>query len=182
VVDAEWALERGYDEIVLIGHSNNTYILGQSLRGLSSMKFKNVALAGSVLPRDFSWRELMSGNDPQVERLRNDCANTDWPVGFLCSGLRGLRRKDIGTGGYEGFLEDDEKMLQYWFHSSSKPKHLVKEKPAFSLLSRLAPWLFRILVVILFVVLAFALWNQNVNAAIAAAAILTAIYITLKVL
>jgi pimeloyl-ACP methyl ester carboxylesterase len=189
-----------------IGHSNGTYILGQSLRALSAMKFDRVMLAGSVLPRSFGWHELMSGSDPQVGVLRNDCANADWPVGFLCSGLTGLWRRDVGTGGYEGFLQDDEKVFQYWFHEgghgaalseenlasianflasgdgSSKPPHLGRERPGFSLLSRLAPWLFRLLLACLILALALAAWKGNVALALGVIAALVVVTFVLKVL
>lgn len=165
-----------------VGHSNGTYILGESLRALPAMQFERVALAGSVLPRDFGWRELMRGDNPQVGVLRNDCANTDVPVGLLCSGLTGLRRRDIGTGGFEGFLHDDERVFQHWFHDgghsaaldednldsiarflgsgaqSEPPPGLTQGKPYFGLLSRLARWLFPVLVMIVLGAAAYAAW------------------------
>ena len=74
--------------ISYIGHSNGTYLLGQSLRDIPGMRFEHAALAGSVLPRDFDWKTCIARN--QVKRLRVDGSNRDWPVGFLCSALRGL--------------------------------------------------------------------------------------------
>lgn len=65
------------------------------------MQFKNVALAGSVLPVDYPWGERIS--EGQITRVRNDRANRDWPVALLCSGLRGLWMRDVGTGGFDGF-------------------------------------------------------------------------------
>lgn len=189
-----------------VGHSNGTYVLGQSLRALSAMKFDHVVLAGSVLPRDFEWRKLMSGNEPQVKVLRNDCANADWPVGFLCSGLTGLWRRDVGTGGYEGFHHDDQRVFQYWFHEgghgaalddenltsianflisgneSSKPPHLSNEKKGFGLLSRLAPWIFKLLLVSLIAVLILAIWWQSYALALGVAGTLIMLAFVLKVL
>lgn len=165
-----------------VGHSNGTYILGESLRALPAMHFERVALAGSVLPRDFGWRELMRGDNPQVGVLRNDCANTDVPVGVLCSGLTGLRRRDIGIGGFEGFLHDDERVFQYWFHdgghsaalnednldsiarflasgnNSPPPARLVHGKPYFGRLSRVAYYLFPVLLAVVLGVAAYAAW------------------------
>ena len=189
-----------------IGHNNGTYILGQSLRALSAMKFDRVVLAGSVLPRDFEWRGLMSGSAPQVNVLRNDCANADWPVGFLCNGLSGLWRRDVGTGGYEGFHQDDERVFQYWFHEgghgaalneenlgsiasflvsgdeTSQPPHLAKEKSGFALLSRLAPWIFRLLVASLIAAVVLALWAKSGTVALVVAVILVIIAFVLKVI
>jgi hypothetical protein len=188
-----------------VGHSNGTYILGQSLKSLTAMHFDRVFLAGSVLPRDFPWRELMSGTPPQVNILRNDCANSDWPVGFLCSGLTGLARRDIGTGGYEGFLHDDRRVFQYWFHEgghgaalekaninsiagfllkgddSSKPRNLVGEKRGFSFLSRLAPSVFRVVVLLLAGAFAFAAYTSSIEIALGVGAALVIVAFVLKV-
>jgi hypothetical protein len=84
-----------------LGHSNGTYLLGQSLQQLSGMRFSKVVLAGSVLPRDFDWRPLKLTN--QISDMWNHCSRFDIPVAILCNALRGLRMKDVGTGGYDGF-------------------------------------------------------------------------------
>lgn len=155
-------------EFHFVGHSNGTYVLGESLRALSGMRFRRVALAGSVLPRDFPWRETMKLG--QVAELRNDQSNEDFPVGFLCSGLRGLGIHDIGVAGFEGFNDDDNHIVQFAFHEGGHGAALEsqnldsivdflahgvrmgrlelrgEEKQWFGLLSRAAPWLFRILV------------------------------------
>jgi pimeloyl-ACP methyl ester carboxylesterase len=88
-------------EFDFIGHSNGTYILGHCLARVPGMQFKNVVLAGSVLPVDYPWGQRIS--DGQVTRIRNDRAGHDWPVGILCSALRGLFMRDVGTGGFDGF-------------------------------------------------------------------------------
>ena len=87
----------------IIAHSNGSYILGHSLRTTPGMRFDHVALAGSVLPRDF-WQGFRDGRlRCQVDRIRNHRAKRDWPVAVLCSALRGLRMRDIGTAGFAGF-------------------------------------------------------------------------------
>ncbi len=88
-------------QISFIGHSNGTYLLGQSLRALSGMRFERVALIASVLPSDFKWEDLFLAD--RVGAVRNDRSNRDFPVAVLCSILRGLRMRDVGTGGYFGF-------------------------------------------------------------------------------
>jgi len=88
-------------EFNIIAHSNGTYLLGQSLLATPGMQFTHVALAGSVLPPKFPWGELRARG--QVVRVRNDRANRDWPVALLCNALRGLRMRDVGTGGVAGF-------------------------------------------------------------------------------
>jgi pimeloyl-ACP methyl ester carboxylesterase len=100
-------------EFNFIGHSNGTYILGQSLKHIPGMRFKNVVLAGSVLPIDYPWVERIQ--TLQVQSIRNDRANRDVPVGLLCSALRyGLFMRDIGTGGYEGFSGASTKEVAYY--------------------------------------------------------------------
>jgi hypothetical protein len=94
-----------------IGHSNGTYLLGESLRSLPDMCFERVVLVGSVLPNDYPWNDRLK--DKQVASLRVDCSCYDWPVGWLCSGLRSIGMKDVGTGGYSGFLYPTNPMLKY---------------------------------------------------------------------
>jgi hypothetical protein len=85
-----------------VGHSNGTYILGQTLRELPSMEFDRVYLAGSVLPKEFDWRDIAERQN-RVERVINVCATRDAPVAFLCRILRWFGMRDVGVGGYEGF-------------------------------------------------------------------------------
>ena len=87
--------------ISFIGHSNGTYLFGESLKSLPGMKFENAVLVGSVLPRNFVWQPHFEHN--QIKRLRVDGSNLDWPVGILCSALRAVGMLDIGTGGFLGF-------------------------------------------------------------------------------
>ena len=94
-------------EFDIIAHSNGTYILGQSLKKTPGMRFKNVALAGSVLPTSFSWKDLK--DNKQVDRVRNHRANRDYPVAILCNALRGLQMRDVGTAGFTGFVGGNEK-------------------------------------------------------------------------
>lgn len=86
-----------------IGHSNGTYIWGQSLLSTPSMRFKNVVLAAPVLPTDFDWAGLFGRK--QVERVRYDIASWDWPVGILCPILRALGFHDVGPSGVVRFGE-----------------------------------------------------------------------------
>lgn len=144
-----------------IGHSNGTYKMGRSLEAIPAMRFERVALAGSVLPTTYDW--LSRVDRKQVAGVRNDRARRDVPVGILCSALRGLRMRDIGTAGVDGFQwEDPAKTEVYYFDgghgaalgednlqrlaayvmdgSVEKPQGLpVEQKPSFALFSRLAP-------------------------------------------
>ncbi|MFM9697858.1 hypothetical protein [Streptomyces europaeiscabiei] len=95
--------------IHFVGHSNGTYMLGQSLRHVVALRFNRVYLAGSVLPRDFPWLDL---DGPQIGALVNACGAKDKPVAWLCSGLRGFGMRDIGTAGFAGFLDGPARTVQ----------------------------------------------------------------------
>jgi hypothetical protein len=100
--------------IHFIGHSNGTYILGQALTDVPAVRFDHVFLAGSVLPRNYDWRERAERH--QIAQLRNDQATHDVPVGVLCNLRRGMRSRDVGTGGFEGFLESFDEMHTVEYH------------------------------------------------------------------
>lgn len=97
-----------------IGHSNGTYLLGHSLTAVQGIEFSRVALIGSVLPSEFDWMTIL--NRGQVKLIRNERARDDVPVGYLCSGLRGLGMKDVGTGGMLGFYQDHPNKAElFWY-------------------------------------------------------------------
>lgn len=99
-----------------IGHSNGTYLLGHALARLPGMRFRRVVLAGSVLPAEYDWAQRF--NRRQADVVHNHCANRDVPVGVLCSALRGLRMRDVGTAGYTGFLwaGDSARIREFHYH------------------------------------------------------------------
>lgn len=87
---------------VCCGHSNGTYLLGHAMLEFQGVRFKRVFLAGSVLPQEFDWRTI--GIRDQVQQVRNDMANADVPVGFLCAALSiSPFHRDLGIGGFRGF-------------------------------------------------------------------------------
>lgn len=92
--------------IDVIAHSNGTYILGESLEHLPSMRFDRVAILGSVLPTDYSWRARRALG--QVGVVRSDRAADDKVVALLASSLHGLGMSDVGTSGWRGFDESAE--------------------------------------------------------------------------
>jgi pimeloyl-ACP methyl ester carboxylesterase len=96
-----------------IGHSNGTYLLGESLRTVPGMTFERAALVGSVLPADYDWSERARRG--QIKSLRIDGSCYDWPVGWLCSALQGVGMRDIGTGGFVGFTTTVKKDEFFWY-------------------------------------------------------------------
>lgn len=109
-----------------VGHSNGTYMLGQALKYVASIRFDRVFLAGSVLPAEFDWRG--HADKRQVGRLVNVCASKDKPVAWLCSGLRGLRMRDIGVGGFTGFQEVPPTAEQYRYLPGGHGAALAPER------------------------------------------------------
>lgn len=87
-----------------VGHSNGTYLLGRAVWSVSGVRFDRVYLAGSVLPAEFPWLKFLE-TTRQISLIRSDRGSRDIPVALLAQGLRGLRMKDIGGGGFEGFAD-----------------------------------------------------------------------------
>jgi triacylglycerol esterase/lipase EstA (alpha/beta hydrolase family) len=116
-------------EFNIIAHSNGTYMLGHILKRTPGMRFRNVVLAGSALPQDYDWDDLMdpnTGGGTQVRRVLNELASHDFPVGILCSALRGLNlfgRKDIGTAGFAGFPGSSVRSVGYHKGGHSRALH-----------------------------------------------------------
>jgi hypothetical protein len=92
-------------------HSNGTFVIANALQRCRGMLFERVYFAGSVLPRRFPWDRLLGS---QVGLLRNDCASTDYPVGFLCGGLESLD-STLGTAGLHGFTHEGQGIIQTRF-------------------------------------------------------------------
>jgi pimeloyl-ACP methyl ester carboxylesterase len=110
-------------EFHFLGHSNGTYLLGQSLLRLTGVQFNRVVLAGSVLPKDFKWELVVQRR--QVEKIWNHRASKDIPVAILCNAMRGLGMKDVGTGGFDGFA-DIPQITDCHFHSGGHSAALEK--------------------------------------------------------
>jgi len=188
----------------VIAHSNGTYMLGQALARVGGMKFKNVVLAGSVLPEDFWARTKKVAT--QVGRVRNDRANRDWPVALLCSALHGLRMRDVGTGGFGGFLgsmveevayhEGDHgealkpgnqsNLAAYVFDQPLlRPANLPSDPGYYRQLSNLMPYIARGLVLLVIIAIALLVFQGAVFhplRAVAIAGCLLVLYIILDII
>jgi serine/threonine-protein kinase len=80
----------------IVAHSFGTYILGNALTRYEYLRFDKVLLCGSILPRDFPWRELIERG--QVQSVRNEYGVRDvWAhcVGWMVP--------QTGPSGTEGF-------------------------------------------------------------------------------
>jgi pimeloyl-ACP methyl ester carboxylesterase len=102
-----------------IGHSNATYMLGQSLSKIPMIRFVRAYMAGSVLPSGFDWSQCFQRR--QLWALRSDRSAADLPVGLLCSALSFMG--DIGTGGFAGFRTAPIGLREgrYYLGGHSKP-------------------------------------------------------------
>jgi alpha-beta hydrolase superfamily lysophospholipase len=113
-----------------IGHSNGTYLFGESLRQIPGMKFDRAVLVGSVLPRQYDWDRRQQLN--QIREIRVDGSCYDWPVGWLCSALRSMGMRDLGTGGYDGFdeLSEGAKLEVFWYRGGHSAPLASSNLPA----------------------------------------------------
>jgi pimeloyl-ACP methyl ester carboxylesterase len=94
-------------KVSFIGHSNGTYLLASALRRYHACKVNRVAFAGSVVPKDYPWDELVQHG--RVQEIRNDIASADWVVGIFPGLFELLKIGDIGTAGHNGFQDDTPK-------------------------------------------------------------------------
>jgi len=157
-------------EIDVVAHSNGSYLVGEALRRVPSMRFGRVVLLGSVLPSDYAWGQRRAWG--QAQAVRTDRAGDDLVVAVLCSALHGVGMTDVGTSGWTGFDETGGVETEMaWFqggHSAALASNNLTNLADFvstgrvtasgmtlangpprgvALLSQLAPWLARLLLV-----------------------------------
>jgi predicted esterase len=114
-VNVRWFMDRYTEEIAryphakisFIGHSNGTYLLASALKQYHACKMHHVAFAGSVVPKNYPWDELIQTG--RVEAIRNDTASADWVVGIFPGFFELLKLSDVGTAGHNGFQDDAPK-------------------------------------------------------------------------
>lgn len=100
-----------HGRIGFIGHSHGTLLLDRVLEEYSEAHFDCVALAGSIIPRAYDWREKMRFG--RVQRVRNDLTSSDWAVGILARLFEWIREElpvrvgEIGSSGFNGFLQNE---------------------------------------------------------------------------
>src|SRR5262249_22526736 len=101
-------------EFDFIGHSNGTYILASALQRYRTLRVHDVYFAGSVVPQQYPWGDLIRSN--RVHRVRNVVATSDWVVAifprfyeqiaewFGLSTISGYF--DVGAAGFRGFRSE----------------------------------------------------------------------------
>lgn len=99
-------------EFFFAGHSNGTYILGESLKRIPRMRFDRIYIAASVLPAEYAWDEVIIDRG-QTGFVRSDMGSEDVPVGVLCRVLNRFGMGSIGPGGFDGFEFGDHDHIVY---------------------------------------------------------------------
>jgi hypothetical protein len=97
-------------DILLVGHSNGTYLIGHSLLQSSSAlgtRIRTIILAGSVLRADFDWQSLISRFG--INRVVNDCGTEDEIL--ILSQVAVLFTGMAGRLGFHGMIGS---ALFYW--------------------------------------------------------------------
>lgn len=165
-----------------VAHSNGAYIVGQALERVPSLTFGRIVLLGSVLPSDYPWEQRRQWR--QAEQVRTDRAADDFVVAVFCSALRGLGMTDIGTSGWSGFeqtggVEHDVSWYRGGHSAALTSGNLssvadflatgeieantrpgaIGPSHSLSIVSQLAPWLARVLSIVVLVFLARWIWR-----------------------
>jgi hypothetical protein len=97
-----------------VGHSNGTYLLARGLRDYPGVRFNRVLFAGSVVRRNYNWRDILKAG--QVSVVANMIATADWVVALFPTGLEPWPVFDLGGAGFGGFRSpegDDVHQLRY---------------------------------------------------------------------
>jgi pimeloyl-ACP methyl ester carboxylesterase len=87
----------------VVAHSFGTYILGYALLKYRNIRLDKVILCGSILPRNFPWKEIIERG--QVRELRNEYGVKDVWVRFVKWFVKGS-----GSSGENGFTENGFKL------------------------------------------------------------------------
>ena len=88
-----------------VGHSNGTYLLASALKKYSSVKVDHIIFAGSVVPKEYRWGELLG--DDRIKSVRNYVAYDDWVVALFPrlfeSWPVSVISDELGSAGFNGF-------------------------------------------------------------------------------
>ena len=90
-----------HNDFSFFGHSNGTYLLAAAFKKYPAIRFKNVALAGSVVKRSFNWDHLK--DQGRIVNYFNITSSNDWVVGIFPKAFEKVSFMDLGSGGFDGF-------------------------------------------------------------------------------
>lgn len=99
------------ENIHFFGHSNGTYLFAAALDRYTSLKIDRAVFAGSIVRQDYEWKKMIDRD--QVDEVLNYQAHFDWVVAtfprfFEFGFTYGLLKNDIGSAGFDGFLNTPE--------------------------------------------------------------------------
>lgn len=105
-------------KVSFIGHSNGTYLLASALQQYRTVKIHRASFAGSVVPREYPWEQIIT-QERRVDALRNDLAAGDWAVAIFPKFFDQFNLSDVGSGGFDGFLDDAANELEGRYYKGS---------------------------------------------------------------
>jgi hypothetical protein len=95
-------------DVDVVAHSYGTYLVCQAMHIYSTIKFRHIALAGSIVSTNYPWDERYKSK--QVEELRNYTADRDYVVACFPAAYEKFAklipksfREFIGNAGVSGF-------------------------------------------------------------------------------
>jgi len=117
----QYVNEANITTIDIVAHSFGTYIVATAIKAMQShdIKIRNIIFAGSVLPANYDWQNLLSTKS--VQRLINDCGKYDIPLV-----LNGLLVPFVGSAGYTGFIGMNSDILVNRYFNGGHCHYFVK--------------------------------------------------------
>lgn len=85
----------------IIAHSFGTYMIAGALENYDTIKFDQIILSGSIIPRDYDWQTLVDRE--QTRRVLNECGKQDIVVKVAPYVIA-----DAGHSGAHGFERDND--------------------------------------------------------------------------
>lgn len=101
------------EEIDFVGHSNGTYILASALDRYQTLRIDSAVFAGSVVPRQYDWKSRIDRK--QVKAVRNYVGSADWVVGIFPGLFEFWGSREIGTAGFNGFMQHEGNRMEVKF-------------------------------------------------------------------
>ena len=115
----------GGGRVSIIAHSFGTHLAMEALtRENGGLRFDRVVLTGSILPRGFDWKTVLSNK--LVMAVRNERATSDWVVAladFVSRRLGWLSRLKAGDSGRDPFTQEHPSLIDDYVVGSHSETH-----------------------------------------------------------
>jgi pimeloyl-ACP methyl ester carboxylesterase len=113
--------------ISIISHSFGTFIAMEALKKENGdFKYDRVVLAGSILPCDFNWIDLLSEEKKWVLAVYNYRATSDWVVSlarFASTRLRWISQLKARDSGRKKFIQESPYLLDHFIDGNHNEVH-----------------------------------------------------------